>query len=132
MAQHDPEPTAVALQGLALLPLAHRERPDDAEPWHAGEDLRGAQRRVEPVFHPGIRRRNAAGRSLYPGIASIPAAIGLGTMAVHPEEAAGHQRSYSGISDQSSPYRKSGAAAAAHAGEWHCQRTHRHRPSEWA
>ncbi len=72
---------------------------------HAGEDLRGAQRWLEPVFHPGIRRRSAAGRSLHSGFASVLAAIGLGTVAVHPEEATGHQRPRSCSAHQSPPYR---------------------------
>src|SRR5438309_8108892 len=44
------------------------------------------------VLHPGIRRRSAAGRSLYPRIAPVPTPTGLGTVAVHTEEVASHQR----------------------------------------
>ncbi len=56
------------------------------------KDLRGAQRGPEPLLHSGIRRRSFAGGSVHPGIAAVPAAIGLGTVAVHSEEAAGDQR----------------------------------------
>src|SRR5712692_6597510 len=105
IARHDPEPVAVALEGFALLFVAHRKRTDDAEPWHVGEDLRGAERWLEPVLHPGIRRGSAAGRSVHPGIATVPAATGLGTMAVHSQEAAGDQRPRSWSASHSPPYR---------------------------
>src|SRR5207302_4980562 len=99
------EPAAIKVQGLAFLSVAYRKWTDDAKPGDAGEDLRSAQRWSEPVLHSGIRRRSAAGRSVHPGTASVPAATGLGTMAVDPEEAAGDQRSRERSTGESAPYR---------------------------
>ena len=70
-----------------------------------GKDLRSVECRSEPVLHPGIRRRSAAGRSLHSGPAPVPAPIGLGTMAINPEALASHQRSRQCSADQSPPYR---------------------------
>ncbi len=97
--------SAIALEGLAVLFVAHRKRADDAEPRHFGEDFRSAERWVEPLLHTGIGRRSAARGSVHPGIAAVPAAIGLGTVAVHPEAPAGDQRPRSRSARHSPPYR---------------------------
>src|SRR5207245_10230035 len=105
-------------EGLALVSVTHREWADDPEPGHAGENLRSAERGAEPVLHPGIGRRSAAGGSVHPRTAAVPAATGLGTVAVHSEEAAGDQRSRACAPAEPPPYRQSGAAPATCAGEW--------------
>src|SRR5271155_5735537 len=92
IAQHDAEPAAVALEGLAVLFVADRERADDAIARDTGEDLGSPKRRLEPVFYTGVRRGSVARRSVHPGIAAISASAGLGTMAVHPEAPASYQR----------------------------------------
>src|SRR5271156_270092 len=92
IAQHDAEPAAGALESVAFVFVAHRERANDAFAGNLGEDFRGAQRWVEPFFHTGIRRRGAARGSVHPGVAPVPTSAGLGTVAIHIEAPAGHQR----------------------------------------
>jgi len=69
------------------------------------KDFGGAKRWAEPVLYTGVGRGSAARGSVHPGIAAVPAAVGLGTVAVHPEEAAGDQRSRERGAGDSPPYR---------------------------
>src|SRR5262249_17243635 len=105
IAVDDAEPVAVALEGVAIVLVAHRERPDDAEPGHAGKNFRSAQRRLESLLYSRIRRRGAAGRPVHPRAAAVPAAARLGTVAIDPQEAAGHQRSRRCNPGHAPPYR---------------------------
>src|SRR5262249_36641137 len=105
VAGDDAEPAPIALEGIAILPVADRERADDAEPRYAGEDLGGAERRAESVLHTGVGRRSPPRRSLHSGAAAVFAAAGLGAMAVDPEEATGDQRPRERGASASPPYR---------------------------
>src|SRR5438046_9402999 len=86
IALDDPEPTAVAVEGLALLSFEDRKRANDAQPRHSRENLGSAERGAEPFLHSGIGWRSAARGFVHPGIAAVPAATGLGAVAVDPEE----------------------------------------------
>src|ERR1700722_5804793 len=107
----DAEPASGKVTSLAFVSLPHRERTDDAEPGDPGEDLGSAQRRSEPLLHPGIEWRSAARGSLHSGTPAIPPPTRLGAMAGNTEEAAGHQRSR--FHKWSDAHHASGCAEAA-------------------
>src|SRR6201996_2368120 len=106
VALDDAEPTAVAVEGVAFVSVAHRKRTDDAEPRHARKDFGSVECGSQPLLHSGIGRRSAARRSIHSGAAAVLAPARLGAMAVDPEEVASDQRSRQrGTGDQSPPYR---------------------------
>src|SRR3970040_1330963 len=92
VAGDDAKPAAGAVARVTFVPVANRKRPNDAQFGHSGEDFRGAGRWTKPLLRAGVERRGVTRRPVYPGAQAIPAATGLGAMAVHPKAAASNQR----------------------------------------
>src|SRR5216683_7489851 len=92
IARDDAEPAPGALARFPVLSVADRKRPDDAQPRNAGEDFRSAWCWLEPLLRSGIKRRSSAGGSIHPGVAAVPAAVGLGTVAIDSEASGRDQR----------------------------------------
>src|SRR5437879_13719727 len=82
--RHDAEPVAGTLARLAVVSLANRKRADDPKPRDAGENIRGAERRPQPLLHPGVGWRSPTARSIPSGAAPVPPATVLGSVAVDP------------------------------------------------
>src|SRR6267378_2449906 len=92
IARDDAEPAPGALEGFPVLSVADRKRPDDAQPRNTGKNFRSAWRRFEPLLRARIERRSPAGGSIHPGVAAVPAATGLGTVAIDSEASGRDQR----------------------------------------
>src|SRR5271169_6371445 len=92
IARDDAEPAPGALARFPVVPVSDRKRADDAQPRNAGENFRSAWRRLEPLLRPRNERRSSSGRSLHPGVAAVPAATRLGTVAIDSEAPGRDQR----------------------------------------
>src|SRR6202166_887472 len=79
IARDDAEPAPGALARIPVVPVPDRKRTDDAQPRNAREDFRSAWRRLEPLLRPGNERRSSPGRSIHPGVATVPTAARRGT-----------------------------------------------------
>src|ERR1017187_4333698 len=92
IARDDAEPTPGALSGHQVVPVKDRKRADDAQPRNAGKNFRSAWRRLEPLFRSRNERRSSSGRSIHPGVAAVPTAARLGTVAIDSEAPGRDQR----------------------------------------
>ncbi len=77
---------------IPVVPVADRKRTDDAEPRNSGKDFRSARRRSEPFLRSGNEWRSSPGRSIHPGVAAVPPAARLGTVAIDSEAPGRDQR----------------------------------------
>src|ERR1700722_211321 len=92
IARDDAEPTPGALARIPVVSVPDRKRSNDAQPRNARKDFRSAWRRPEPLLRPGDERRSPPGGSIHPGVAAVPTAARLGTVAIDSEASGCDQR----------------------------------------
>src|SRR6266852_2218183 len=120
IARDDAKPTPGALARIPVVPVPDRKRTNDAQPRNARENFRSAWRRLEPLLRPGNEWRGSSGGSIHPGVAAVPTAARLGTVAID-SEASGRdqrprlQRQWDSASVSTAPGRSSGTTDASDA-----------------